>query len=62
MGDFGVRQSNEWEWVESKVGVAGFGLKGEWLNLGKTLSWSGSDSPIEKTEESVAKRPKFSSG
>ena len=48
MGEFGVRQSKEWGWVESKVGVAGFGLKGEWLSLGQTLSWSGIDSPIEK--------------
>ena len=56
---FSVRPSKEWEWVESKIGVAGFGLQGEWLNRGETLSWFGSDSPIEKTEESVAKRPKF---
>ena len=31
MGEFGVRQSEEWGWVESKVGVAGFGLKGNAL-------------------------------
>ena len=62
MGDFGVRQSNEWEWVESQVGVAGFGREGERLNLGQTLSWSGIDSPVEETEESVDKRPKFWSG
>ena len=61
-GEFGIRQSNDWEWIESKVGVAGFGLKGEWLSLGQILSWSGSDSPIGKTEDSVATRLKFWSG
>ena len=62
IGEFDVRQSDEWEWIESKIGVAGFGPKGEWLNLGQIMSWSGSDSAIEKTKESVAKRPKFWSG
>ena len=47
-GEFEVRVFDEWEWVESKVGVTSIGIKGGWFNLDEILRWSEKDPSNEK--------------